>query len=318
MGTSGGIRRIDPAVAIVVAVWLALLALRPFSSIAIDWASFLPVAGVSAAVAAVWGVYRRLRPDPRLAATAKAALVTIVFSLGTALLNYHGFDLHRALVDDRLAAIDRAFGLDWWGWVVAVKSNAVVSTVLKFAYLSSLPQIVGVILILGLVGRLRRLERFVVAFMVGALISVAVWSVFPSFGALPHAYASGMVDAPFDLAMDPAYARALLAHHAGVIPTLRFDGLVGLIGCPSFHTVMAVTTMWALRDLRVVGPLAIVANLLVLTAVPADGGHHFVDVAAGLAVAAMAIAAARLLVGGANEPATEPVAAPVPGLEPAE
>ena len=318
MRTSTGWKEIDPAIAIVVAVWLVLLAVHPFSSIAIDWASFLPVVGISAAVAGIWAVYARLRPDPRLAASARAALLVIVFSLGAALLNYHGFDLHRPLVDAELASIDRALGLDWWGFVVAVKSNAVVSTVLKLAYLSSLGQIVAVILILGVVGRVRRLDRFVVAFMVGALISVAVWCVHPSFGALPLAYARGMTDAPFDLAMEPTYARALLAHHAGDIPTLRFDRLVGLIGCPSFHTVMAALTVWALRDLRVVGAITVAVNLLVVAAVPADGGHHFVDAFAGLAVAVVAIVVARLLVGA---PAAR-IATPSPGAvaepEPAE
>ncbi|NLH82516.1 MAG: hypothetical protein GX458_16970 [Phyllobacteriaceae bacterium] len=318
MRASTGGKEIDPAIAIVVAVWLTLVAVHPFSSITIDWASFLPVVAISGAVVGIWAVYARLRPDPRLAATAKAAFLVIVFSLATALLNYHGFDLHRPLVDGELAAIDRALGLDWWGFVVAVKSNAVVSTVFKLAYLSSLGQIAAVILILGAIGRVRRLERFVVAFMVGALISVAVWCVYPSFGALPHAYAGGMADAPFDLAMDPAYARSLLAHHAGDVPTLRFDRLIGLIGCPSFHTVMAITTVWAVRDVRFVGPVALVLNLVVVAAVPADGGHHFVDAFAGIGVAVLAIAAARALVGGAADTVATRPAASAAGLEPAE
>lgn len=306
-------RRIDPAVAIVVAAWVLLVAVRPFSTIAIDWPSFLPVVGISAVVGAVWFVYTRVRPDARLAATARAALLILLFSLGTALLNYHGFELGRPLVDETLAAVDRALGFDWWGWVVVVKSNAVLAAITKIAYLSSLAQVVGVVLILGLLGRFRRLDRFVVAFMVGALISVAVWSLFPSFGALPLAYGRGMADAPYDLAMDPAYAKQLLAHHAGAIPTLRFDRLVGLIGCPSFHTVMALLTIRALADIRGVGSAAFVVNALVIATVPVDGGHHLVDAIAGAVVAAVATVIARQLV-----PGRDAVRAPSAMPEPAE
>jgi len=34
----------------------------------------------------------------------------------------------------------------------------------------------------------------------------------------------------------------LLALHSGAVPPLRFDELTGLIGCPSFHTVIAILT----------------------------------------------------------------------------
>jgi PAP2 superfamily len=40
-------------------------------------------------------------------------------------------------------------------------------------------------------------------------------------------------------------------------------------------------------------PLAIFANGLMLAATPANGGHYFIDLLAGIAVAVLAIAAAR-------------------------
>jgi PAP2 superfamily len=65
------------------------------------------------------------------------------------------------------------------------------------------------------------------------------------------------------------------------VPPLRFGDLMGLIGCPSFHGVMAVLTVRALWELPVSGPLALAANIPVMLSIPADGGHHFVDVPGG-------------------------------------
>lgn len=90
-----------------------------------------------------------------------------------------------------------------------------------------------------------------------------------------------MADAPYDpLAMDPDYAKQLLALHAGSIPTLRFDELVGLIGVRRFHGDGA-TTIRALAGIRGVGSAAFVVNALVIATVPVDGGHHLVDASPG-------------------------------------
>lgn len=301
MGDAKDVWRVDATVVVVAATWSLFLALAPFVSLRIDWTSFWPPAVIVVGLALLVGFYSIRRPEPRIAATARAAALMIAFSLAIALLNYFGFDLHRPRIDAELAAFDRALGFDWWGYVTAVKSSRIVGTILSLAYMSTQGQVVVAILILGFTGRLPELERLILAFMLGAIAVVATWCLFPSFGALPLAYERGMADAPFHLAMDRAYAEALVAYHGGALPVLRFETLVGLVGCPSFHTTMAVLTAWALRDVRFVAPVAVVLNLLVVAAVPADGGHHFVDAFAGLAVAVVAVVASRRLVRGREE-----------------
>src|ERR1700730_13569383 len=90
--------------------------------------------------------------------------------------------------------------------------------------------------------------------------------------------------------MSKKEAMQQLALHAGPVPPLRFGDLIGLIGCPSFHGVMAVLTVRALWGLPVSGPLAFDANIPVMLSIPADGGHHFVDVAGGILVAFLSAA----------------------------
>ena len=51
--------------------------------------------------------------------------------------------------------------------------------------------------------------------------------------------------------------------------------------------------------------------MLTLLAVPADGGHHFFDIAAGAAVAGFAVLAARALLQGGDERKAAIFVAPV-------
>ena len=49
-------------------------------------------------------------------------------------------------------------------------------------------------------------------------------------------------------------------------------------------------------------PIAVIANGVMLAATPIDGGHYFIDLAAGIAVAALAIVAARMIARRYAEP----------------
>ena len=69
----------------------------------------------------------------------------------------------------------------------------------------------------------------------------------------------------------------------------------GLITFPSFHAALGVIfarAFWSVPWLR--WP-ALAVNLLMIAATPVNGGHYFVDVAAGGAVACVAIWAAERL-----------------------
>ncbi len=312
-------RRIDPAVALVVLVWGVVALGAPFAPMSFDRASYLAPIATGLGVAAISVVYTGLRPDPKLAAATRATALILLFSCGLAIANYYGFAFHRPLVDAELGAIDAAVGLDWWAYVTAVKTTPVLGEVLTFAYGSSLPQIIVAILALALLGRLDRLERFVRAFMISALVTVVVWCVFPNFGAYALRWAAADVPAPpFHLALGPDNVRALLAMHGGTYPVVRFGEMIGLVGSPSFHVVMAVLTAWALRDIRILGAIAIVVNALVIAAVPADGGHHFVDAGFGVLLAVAALAAVRRVGARASLPTTEPVETGLGAPSPAE
>ena len=176
-----------------------------------------------------------------------------------------------------------------------VKSDPFFARVLAYAYMSSLWQLAAVIMFLGFTRRFARLDRLTLAFMLSGSMTIAVWAVFPNFGALALHYAQGLPAPAFDLAVSKEEAMQLLALHADPLPPLRFSNLTGLIGFPSFHTVMVVLTVHAVWEIPIAGMLALACNILVLLSVPADGGHHFVDIAGGILVAIVSICLADAL-----------------------
>jgi hypothetical protein len=275
--------------------WLIFLIGQLFSPLKVEWPTFALSYFLIAILAATGLACRGLTREKGFAAACFVLAQILLFSNFIVLDNYLGLALHRPLIDEYLAQIDRSMGIDWWAYVNWVKSNPFFARVLTYAYLSSLSQLAGVILFLGFTRRFARLDRLALAFMLSASMTIAFWVVFPNLGALPLHYAQGLPEPAFGLAMSRTQAMQQLALFTGPVPTLRFSNLMGIIGCPSFHTVMIVLTVYAVWELRFARMLALGCNFLVLLSIPADGGHHFIDVAGGFLVALASIALADAL-----------------------
>jgi membrane-associated phospholipid phosphatase len=99
----------------------------------------------------------------------------------------------------------------------------------------------------------------------------------------------------------------------GRLRELELLNLAGIVTFPSFHACSAVLYAWALWPVWWFRPIALLANGAMMASTPVDGGHYFVDLFAGIAVAALAIWAARALsrrigVAAAAAPVAETVA----------
>jgi membrane-associated phospholipid phosphatase len=281
----------------IVAVYMLVFSIAwPLTPIAVEWASFFVPYVLMGATAMTGLAYRGLKRDEGIAAACFVMAQLLLFCNFAELNNYLALELGRPPIDEFLAGIDRAAGLDWWSYVTWVKSGAVLGQVLTFAYESSLWQLVAAILFLGFTRRFERLDRLSLAFMLSGSIVIAVWAMFPNYGALALRYAQGFPEPAFYLTVSKKEAMELLALYSGTVPPLRFHDITGLIGCPSFHAVMAVLTVRALWGIPLAGVAALAGNILVLLSIPADGGHHFVDVAGGILVAFLSAVFANAIV----------------------
>lgn len=227
----------------------------------------------------------RYSSDLRICATARAAVLLIVFMAAAGTLSYLVTSTNAPLVDAPLAAWDRALGFDWLalhGWL---QSHPPAQTTLRLAYQSGLLQLAFVILFLGFSARPAQLDEFMRLFIVATVLTILMSGPFPAAGAWKHHVLAG----PFDLSS--------LSHFEllrdGRMRDIPLRDMQGLIAIPSLHTVMAVLLVYAMRGTGILLPVFIVVNVAMLVSTPVDGGHYLVDVIAGVAMALGLIALER-------------------------
>jgi hypothetical protein len=234
--------------------------------------------------------YEHYRRDAKLAAMLTGTAFLIGMSAAFSVMNYLLLTVAGHRIDANLAAIDRAMGVDWPAMMAFVSHYPVTNFVLKVLYLSVLPQVAAVTVAQGLIGKPERIYGLCLSVSAGAAMCIVTWTLLPAFGAFSVYDVSSL---HMSLALDTNYARALtslLAHGPGHISPTDAKGLIGF---PSYHGTLAILVAWYARDLKVVRWFAFGINAVVIVATPIQGGHHVIDVIAGFAVAALAIAFAN-------------------------
>jgi hypothetical protein len=233
------------------------------------------------------------RRDPQvmvvLGGTAQIVLVTVVMSPLTSVAAAANFPLQ----DANLLAIDRALGLDWAGYVTFVNDRPLLATWLSYGYTMIRWPIFAIPVVLAAVHRYRRIAEFTFAFALALIVTTIVSALVPAIGV----YQQIGLDPAALPSLDPrAYldqVRDLAPVREGVLRHLDLFGLAGIVTFPSFHAASAVLYAWAFWPVWWMRPVAIIANGAMLASTPIDGGHYFIDLAAGIAIAVLAIVAAR-------------------------
>jgi hypothetical protein len=263
--------------------------------------------------------YATTRRDDTLNAVLACAAFLIVFPAGCSLLSYLLLTVAGPRIDALLAAADRAMGFDWLSLMTFIAQHPIADLILKLAYVSVLPQTVFLIFALGFGNRASELYRLSFALAIGAVITLAIWALAPSFGAFSVYTLPDSVAGKLGLALGFDYGKALVKMLSDGPSFISPTELRGLVGFPSYHTLQALLLTWYARNLRVWRWPALLLNLTVLAAIPIQGGHHLMDAFGGIAVAALSVAAAgRIVAAAMNRPvkaypttaaSSEPVAA---------
>jgi hypothetical protein len=233
------------------------------------------------------------RRDPQvmfvLGATAQIVLVTVLM----APLTYVAAATDLPLQDANLLAADRMLGLDWRAYVEFVNAHPLLAAWLSYGYTMIRWPLFAIPVLLAAAHRYQRLEEFTLAFGLALIATTIVSALVPAIGV----YQQIGLDPATLVNLDPrAYLdqmRDLAPVREGTLRALDLFGLAGIVTFPSFHAASAVLYAWALWPVRWMRPVAILANAAMLASTPIDGGHYFVDLLAGIAVALCAIVAAR-------------------------
>ena len=255
----------------------------------VDMSAYLTIAGVSFGLALVGLFYEYIRKDPSLSGMLLGTSFLIVFSSAFAVLNYFLLTVAGTRIDKTLAAVDRAMGVDWPTMMAFAANHPVCNSVLLVAYRSVMPQIAILMMCLGWRARSDEITSFCLALATGATLTVAIWTLFPSFGAFSVYDLPANVENRLTLALDSHYAHALIALLTDGPGRIAPNELKGLIGFPSFHIVLAILVTWYARSWKIIFLPLTVINLVVFVATPIQGGHHVIDVVGGVAVAVLSI-----------------------------
>lgn len=270
---------------IVAAAEIVWLVSTPLSVAAASW---LSIAGILVAALAFLVLGPRLADRPRLHTLAAGATIAMVSWPALRLLNHVTMSSGFPLADPQLAAIDAALGLDWLAYMRWLDGHPGLVAAMDLVYGSlSFYSCVAFLILLAARGP-ERAREFVLLFLAMAVASIVIGMFVPATGAMVH------------YAPDPGLFQAIRAD-AGTYfwpplqqlrsrPDLSLDlaNLPGLVALPSFHTAMGVAMIWCSRGgLRLFIP-SLAVNLLMIASTPLFGGHYFVDVFAGAALAAAA------------------------------
>jgi membrane-associated phospholipid phosphatase len=274
---------------IVVALVLADVCWAATGRFDIDVAAYAKLGALTVLLGLGSLFYTRVRKSPDLAAMLFGAAFLVIFSASLSVLNYFLITIAGHRIDGVLAQVDRALGVDWPALMAFVAAHPAVNLLLRLAYITVLPQVALLVIVLGCRGYAEQIYEFCLALAIAAIITVAFWAAFPSFGAF------SVYDLPASVAhrlhpeLGPIYARDLADLLRNGPGRIAPDQAKGLIGFPSFHAAMAVLVTWYARPLRYLGWPLLVWNLVVLVATPVHGGHFVIDVVAGIAVVGAAV-----------------------------
>lgn len=239
----------------------------------------------SALLSIVWLIYSRWRPEPALAGLAVSALR---FALGTGVIGLFSYLLAgltpQPLVDAQLSAIDHALGLDWLAYRRLLLATPALAAGTSLCYAALGVELLALILLLDLIGQPRRARELFLGFSLSALAAILIGAVFPAAGAFVYYASPEMYGEP--------YVAQYLGLRDGSLQVIDLMRMQGIVQFPSFHAALAAVCSHVVRGTRLFRPLLLL-NLLVVVATPTAGGHHFIDVIAGLVVAAVVMAGLR-------------------------
>ncbi len=290
-----GLRRLDGI------IWALVAAVAGLELLAVYFGGFTLVLRSYAAPGATCLLlmlaarfYRGRRSDPNLASALESTAQIAAFAAVAAPLSYVAASLGLPMYDAAFDSMDRALGFDWRAMLAVMQSWPGLHQAMRAIYLSLTLQMTAVVLLLGFTGRLAWLRVYTLAFILAALVTIAISAVLPAEGVWLH-YGLHSADPRIVPASSSSWP-VFLGLRDGSFRQLMAVGAEGIITFPSLHAALAVILIAAFWPVPLARWISLVVNTVMLAATPVDGSHYLTDILAGIAIAVACIYAARALV----------------------
>jgi membrane-associated phospholipid phosphatase len=275
---------IEWAIILVVAVSDAILLAE--TSFRLEAAPELKILADLIPLAVLFVICRRWRSFPRitrrLAHLIRTVLALVLFTNAAVILNFilTGI-LPLPRWDGALATADRALGLNWLDMYQWLARHPAIEASARAVYVSLGPEMLILIFALELLGYHNQARAFLRWFMVSAIATVIIGILIPAAGAFVYYH--------LPVASTTGYVAQWAELRNGTLRTINPFDNQGLVVFPSFHTSLAVLCACAAWPLRILRYPLLALNLLIILSSPAMGGHYFIDIIAGIILAALTI-----------------------------
>jgi membrane-associated phospholipid phosphatase len=264
------------------AIWMATL------GIGVDFTGITPFfigLGVCITLSVVYGTIRK---DPSIWLLSQVAMQLMISTPVLGALSYLAARTALPLIDEQLIAIDHALGFDWKTYIAWVNRYPLLADILSFSYTSAGPQMLLVLIALFFTRQTLHIQRFTVLFVIGSLLTLILANLLPAV--------AGYIHYDIDISAYPNLHPAAERAHEAVIFGMRDHSMnvfsfpvKGIVTFPSFHSTVAILLIYACWPIALLRYISIPLNLLVLMSTPVDGGHYFIDVIGGVAIAFLGI-----------------------------
>jgi membrane-associated phospholipid phosphatase len=284
---------IEWAIILVVAVSDAILLAE--TSFRLEASPELKILADVIPLAVLFVICRRWRSFPRitrrLAHLIRTVLALVLFTNAAVILNFilTGI-LPLPRWDGALATADRALGLNWLDMYQWLARHPAIEASARAVYMSLGPEMLILIFALELLGHHNQARAFLRWFMVSAIATVIIGILIPAAGAFVYYH--------LPVASTTGYVAQWAELRNGTLRSINPFDNQGLVVFPSFHTSLAVLCACAAWPLRILRYPLLALNLLIILSSPAMGGHYFIDIIAGIFLAALTISLPGYILSG--------------------
>jgi hypothetical protein len=302
-------RQLTGLYALVLAVLIAVpCAWLPASSVAVSLNALSSLSSLATAVflwLLLFGVRYQLHRAPfrydGFVRTCAVRVQMVVVSLASftcmsaalVVLSYLASATDRPLLDDYLAAADRAIGFDWISCAALFNESASAAAILKWAYNSLIYQVLAIHLLLALSSRPERLLEFATAFGLAGAITCAMQFMMPAAGAIAFYNPAPEIISSFGTSASAGHMQQL--EQLRSLRDFVIESPVGIVTFPSFHAALGVIFIYYSRGFSYVSVLFLLLNAALIVSTIPVGGHHLVDIPMGVAVALASIMVVRMI-----------------------
>jgi len=212
-----------------------------------------------------------------------------------AVFNYLAMATAHPLTQDLLSNWDKALGFDWVGYTQFVGHRFWLNWTFLIAYNYMIQALVITICIALIQRRTNDAAELVGLVFFTALTTIAIGTYFPAISAMAY-YGDDALKALFPPDAGTTFIQELMEVRGTIPKLLDPTDVYGLTQFPSFHTVCGILTIYGARRAWWQFIPSLAFGTVLIAATPIYGGHYFVDLLAGAAVACFFILLSQLVV----------------------